>query len=159
MQQFRQAAGYASSKLNQNFNKTAKANDKQNSTWYKPKGVSADLPLAKVGHGGHAAVNSNAGPISTSSNSGQTGALSAAGTWSGSETLAGYGKLTFALHQDGKATMYDAKDTVQGTWSQNGNQVTIQVGAVYEGTISGSILSGQGTGNASPWNFTVTKSK
>src|SRR5207253_173413 len=120
-------------------NKTAGANDKQNSTWYKPKSVSADLPLAKFGP--------------ATGGAGQASSAQAAGTWTGSENLAGYGKLTFVLQPGGKATMYDAKNTVPGTWSQNGSQVTIEVGATYHGTIHGNVLSGQGNGTSNPWSF------
>ena len=83
-----------------------------------------------------------------------------AGTvWSGTEDLAGFGKLTFQFDADGKATMIDAKTRVLGKWAQAGDQVTITFSnCVYQGKLQGSSLTGTArytTGEAS-WTFSLT---
>jgi hypothetical protein len=139
-----EATSYASAKLKQIYQGKA-AKDQQFSTWAKPKSISGDLPLAKVSPTASVATNV------------------AGTTWSGSEQLGGYGKLTFVMQPDGKAIMYDAKSTVPGTWTQNGHQVTLtfaKVQATYHGTVYGTTMSGQGIGsNGGSWDFTVHKTK
>jgi hypothetical protein len=81
-------------------------------------------------------------------------------TWTGSETLQGYGKLTFQFRASGEAVMIDAQSTLAGSWAQHGNQVTIRFGdCIYQGTIQGQTLSGTGriTRNNVTWTFTVTR--
>lgn len=80
--------------------------------------------------------------------------------WSGAETLSGFGSLTFQFESDGAAVMIDAKSTVQGTWTQNGNLVTIAFqNCTYEGQLLGDVLSGTAryTVGAGAWGFTVTQ--
>jgi hypothetical protein len=84
--------------------------------------------------------------------------------WEGTETLAGYGKLSFAMYPSGRAVMVDAKDTMEGVWRQQDGQYTLSFanGAiVYTGTLSGGTLSGTAT-SPSPrqqemrkWDWTV----
>jgi len=69
-----EAANHSAAKLKAVYQGKA-PKDQQFSTWSKPKAVSADLPLAKVGP-----------PVNV-----------AGSTWSGSESLGGYGKLTFEM--------------------------------------------------------------
>jgi hypothetical protein len=84
----------------------------------------------------------------------------AIGTWTGTENLQGFGKITFQLMPNGKAIMVDAQNTVPGSWVANGNQVTINLGkyATYQGTILGNTFSGQGISATSTWAFNTTKS-
>ena len=84
--------------------------------------------------------------------------------FTGTETLPGFGKLTFDLHKNGKVTMIDAKSTSQGIWRREGDQYTLAFanGAVfYTGTLNGTTLAGTATsprarqeGNRS-WTWTV----
>lgn len=82
-------------------------------------------------------------------------------TWTGSESLAGFGALTFEFHRDGKAVMIDAQATVDGTWSQTGTQVTITFqNCVYVGRIHGNVLSGNArytVGDPRDWGWSVTR--
>lgn len=85
-----------------------------------------------------------------------------AGTvWSGTESLSGFGTLTFEFHGDAKAVMIDAQATVNGNWSQAGNQVTITFqNCVYVGRIQGNVLSGNARyteGDPRDWTFSVTR--
>ncbi len=83
----------------------------------------------------------------------------AGSVWSGTESLAGFGKLSFQFDADGKATMFDAKAKVFGKWSQAGNAVTISfTNCVYQGTLQGKSLTGMArytTGEAN-WTFTLS---
>jgi hypothetical protein len=61
--------------------------------------------------------------------------------------------------------MIDAKGQTEGTWTQNGNDVTINFnGCVYQGRINGQSLTGSGritSGGQSgqTWSFQVTLQK
>jgi hypothetical protein len=80
--------------------------------------------------------------------------------WEGDEDLAGYGALTFRLWAGGKAVMIDAKETMEGTWSKEGNTVTLTFGGgniVYTGTINGQTFSGTARDLRHRWNFTVMR--
>jgi uncharacterized caspase-like protein len=84
--------------------------------------------------------------------------------WAGTETLAGYGKLSFALYASGRAVMVDAGETTEGIWRRTDNQFTLSFSdgaVVYTGNLEGQTLSGTATG-PSPreeaprsWNWTV----
>jgi hypothetical protein len=86
-------------------------------------------------------------------------------TWTGSENLPGYGKLTFEFGADGAATMIDTKGETPGTWTQNGNEVTIRFdGCVYQGRVNGQTLSGSarltgGPNQGQTWSFQVRLQK
>jgi hypothetical protein len=81
--------------------------------------------------------------------------------YTGTENLKGYGKLSFTLQSGGKVVMHDAKQTVHGTWSKSGNQVTLsfpQVGATYHGTMNGFQISGHATDTKGQnWTFSVNR--
>ena len=84
--------------------------------------------------------------------------------WEGTETLAGYGKLEFAMYPSGRAVMVDAKNTMEGIWRQQDGQYTLSFGngsIVYTGTLADGVISGTAT-SPSPrqqkmrqWNWTV----
>jgi hypothetical protein len=85
-------------------------------------------------------------------------------TWTGSEALDGFGKLTFQLHADGTAVMIDAKSTVKGRWAQQGQRVVIQFqNCVYAGQLNGQRLSGSaqfvenGRPHGRAWAFAVVR--
>jgi hypothetical protein len=86
-------------------------------------------------------------------------------TWVGNENLPGFGKLTFVFHATGAATMIDAKGQTDGTFTQNGNEVTVNFqGCVYQGRINGNSLTGNGritSGNQAgqTWSFQVALQK
>jgi hypothetical protein len=85
--------------------------------------------------------------------------------WGGGEILPGAQKATllmFGFGADGKAIMVDEESAKQnkgvtGTWTQNGNQVTITFGnCVYRGTLNGDILAGTAQFNTGEtWTFAV----
>ncbi len=69
--------------------------------------------------------------------------------WSGSETLAGFGQLSFAIYPGGRVLMTDAKETVEGTWEKTGNQYTLAFfdhSVVYTGVVNGNLLAGTASG-------------
>ena len=84
--------------------------------------------------------------------------------WTGSENLAGFGKLGFGFNPNGQAFMADAKSVdsnpntfIRGTWTQQGNMVTITFSnCVYRGHINGNVLSGTGQfNNGHSWDFSL----
>jgi hypothetical protein len=84
--------------------------------------------------------------------------------WVGTETLAGFGKLSFAMHAQGRVIMVDAKETSEGIWRKNGNEYTLSFsdGAViYTGRLNGATLSGTATSPSAPheplrsWTWSV----
>lgn len=80
-------------------------------------------------------------------------------TWSGTENLPGFGKVTFQFVQGGEALMIDAKKTVKGTYSQSADKVTLTFqNCVYEATIQGKTMSGNAhfTTDDRTWTFTLT---
>jgi len=87
-------------------------------------------------------------------------------TWKGSETLQGFGKLTFQLHADGTAVMIDAKNTVKGNWNQKGQRVAIVFSnCAYAGELKGRTLRGtarfmeNNESTREPWRFQVVRQK
>jgi hypothetical protein len=84
--------------------------------------------------------------------------------WVGSETLPGYGKLSFTTYANGRAVMVDAKSTAEGVWRKQNNQFTLSFAngaVVYTGTLKGATLSGTATGPSprqqakQSWTWTV----
>jgi hypothetical protein len=82
----------------------------------------------------------------------------------GTETLPGYGKLSFKTYKNGRAVMVDAKSTTEGIWRKQGNQFTLSFAdgaVVYTGTLNGATLSGTATSPAArqeavrSWTWTV----
>ena len=74
---------------------------------------------------------------------GQTSSL--AGTnWSGSDTLPGFGKLSFRFLSNIQVVMIDAKETARGSFVHTGNNVTLTFGGgiIYNGRINGNVMSG-----------------
>jgi hypothetical protein len=81
-------------------------------------------------------------------------------TWKGNENLGGFGTISFQFLPNGKAIMKDAQRTVEGTYSLNEIQLTINLGqyATYQGALNGNIFSGTGqSATQSPWTFSTTK--
>jgi len=82
-------------------------------------------------------------------------------TWKGTETLGGFGSLQFQFERDGKAIRIDAKSTVNGSWTQNGNKVSVNFqNCIYEGTIQGEVFTGTAryvAENGMTWTFSVTR--
>jgi hypothetical protein len=122
--------------------------------WNPLSGAPAAAPAA----GGPAPAGTPApAPVVTASIAGST--------WNGNENLPGFGKLSFVFRAGGAATMIDAKGQTEGTWTQNGNDVTINFnGCVYQGRINGQSLTGSGritSGGQSgqTWSFQVTLQK
>jgi hypothetical protein len=86
--------------------------------------------------------------------------------WVGLETLADYGKLSFAMYPGGKVVMVDARQTTEGIWRKTDNRFTLSFddgAVVYTGTLKGGTLSGTAT-SPSPrtqamrtWKWSVTR--
>jgi len=79
--------------------------------------------------------------------------------WTGSETLAGFGSLTFQFLTGGRVVMFDAKSTSEGTWRRDGQKVSLFFSGgrvVYTGTLNGSTLSGTAHNERTTWSFSVT---
>lgn len=84
-----------------------------------------------------------------------------AGTrWTGTETLKGYGILTFEFHPNGQATMIDTEGVSLGQWFQKGSEVTILFYSgkvIYQGTVSGDSIAGSARNVAgTSWHFHVS---
>jgi biotin carboxyl carrier protein len=83
-----------------------------------------------------------------------------AGTsWSGSETLPGYGALTFQFQPGGQATMIDKDGNQPGTWNQGGNSISLTFangGVIYNGTITGGQMSGTARNDKENWSWSVS---
>ncbi len=85
-------------------------------------------------------------------------AASSVVVWQGRETLKGYGPLAFAFADNRQVTMTDAKGQSTGTWSKQGNVVTLRIGrVVYSGQMSGTNFAGTATNNRTRWNFAVVR--
>jgi hypothetical protein len=80
-------------------------------------------------------------------------------TFSGSETLSGYGRLRFRFLANNQVEMIDARETVMGTWYRNGNAVHLSFfngQCDYWGTVQGDRLSGRATSGAKSWTWSVS---
>jgi hypothetical protein len=133
--------------------------DRQDAEFGWSKTISGELALAVVGP----RVASKPGDGGTGkpvpAETGKPGAGQLAGTvWAGSERLAGYGKLRFILKANNRAVMHDAKSTMDGTWQQAGNQVTLRFDngrVVYRGMLDGETLSGTASNGQRRWTWSV----
>lgn len=143
---------YPSGKITQSNMKT------QFSNFFKKVRDTYKLWDTKVVMGGPAPPNNgNPQPVPN------PGVVKLAGTsWTGTESLQNFGKLTFQFAAGGKATMIDTAGVSNGTWTQNGNQVNIQFfnGKVtYSGVLNGNAISGNASNTAgAKWTFKVSKS-
>jgi hypothetical protein len=84
----------------------------------------------------------------------------AGSSYTGSETLGGYGRLTFAFGGGGTATMYDTDGATNGSWSQSGNSVTLRFyngTVVYQGRLNGRSLSGTASNGRANWSWSLTR--
>jgi hypothetical protein len=120
----------------------------------------------QLSNGGAAAANQGAAVNADKPAPAPQAQVSVAGsTWSGTENLPGFGKLTFVFRANGSATMIDTKGETAGNWTQNGNDVTVNFnGCVYQGRINGQSLAGSGritSGNQAgqTWTFQVALQK
>ena len=81
--------------------------------------------------------------------------------WSGTETLASYGTLSFRFRNEGRAIMVDRDGDTPGFWKRDGDTITMEFGktVTYTGTLKDSALSGNATNGAKNWTFAVSSSK
>ena len=65
-----------------------------------------------------------------------------ANVWIGNERLDGYGRLEFRFYENGSVVMIDARETCNGSFSQNGNSITLTFPgrAIYYGAINGNSI-------------------
>ncbi len=82
-------------------------------------------------------------------------------TWTGRETLQGFGRLEFRFRAGGQVTMIDAKETSEGNYAVQGNTVTMRFlgGQVtYTGIIDGNIMTGNARNVQNiAWTFNVRR--
>jgi hypothetical protein len=104
--------------------------------------------------------------FTTGQNTGKTwnftvGLRSLAGrSFAGTETLPGYGAVTFRYVDANTVEMIDKHGTTRGSYTQNGTQVTMTFGTVvYTGETRGDVISGSARDSRSNWNFTVNAAK
>lgn len=79
-------------------------------------------------------------------------------TWSGTETLAGYGNLTFQFQPGGQVSMLDRDGNTAGTWNTAGNSINISfpnLGIFYTGTINGNQMNGTAQNGKDNWSWTL----
>jgi hypothetical protein len=80
--------------------------------------------------------------------------------WVGSEDLTGYDRLRFSFVSSTQVVMYDAKETVPGTWTLTGSSITMRFfdgSVVYEGNVYGDGMSGNGDNGGDRWFWRVTQ--
>jgi len=141
------------------YNKGKKAKECQQCSLLRPANVASSLPMALVGATSTPVVTNPTTPVVTPNPT--TGGL-AGTTWQGQETLSGFGNLKFVFQGGGQVTMYDVQKNYPGTWTQQGNRVTINLPSVqltYTGTVNGTTIAGQGSDPKGKWTFNVSKSK
>ena len=84
-------------------------------------------------------------------------------TWIGTENLQDFGRLEFRFMADGKVLMIDAAGQTMGTFSQQGQTLTLTFGegnktVTYQGNINGNTFAGNASNvNGGLWAFTVAK--
>jgi HEAT repeat protein/S1-C subfamily serine protease len=79
--------------------------------------------------------------------------------WTGSQTLAGFGKLQFVFLNKDRVIMDDSRETSRGTFQVNGQEVTLKFFSgdlVYTGTINGGQMEGTAKDQSGSWNFSVS---
>lgn len=85
----------------------------------------------------------------------------AGSTWTGTENLQGFGRLSFQFQAGGQVNMTDASGVSQGTWIQQGNQVTLTFAngqLTYRGIINGQVMSGNaGNVRGASWTFSLRR--
>jgi hypothetical protein len=83
-------------------------------------------------------------------------------TWTGRETLPGYGELTFKFKPQGAVTMIDAKETRSGRFTLDGQDVKLTFfdgEVVYTGKLDGQTMSGVARNAGKAWTWEVTRQK
>jgi S1-C subfamily serine protease len=80
-------------------------------------------------------------------------------TWSGNETLAGYGKLTFQFITNRDVIMLDNDGSTRGSFIHTGNTVKVVFGGgiVYTGNVNGNSMSGSATNGQNNWTWNLNK--
>lgn len=78
--------------------------------------------------------------------------------WSGRESLAGFGDLTFEFEENNNVTMIDAQGANLGRYTRNGAVITLSFldgKAIYSGRINGKTMSGTARSPRGAWNWSV----
>jgi hypothetical protein len=83
----------------------------------------------------------------------------AGSSFSGSESLNGYGSLTFKFLDGQRVIMSDARETVQGRWEKaGGNTVYLYFyndKCIYRGSLTGNLLQGTARSPNAFWSWSV----
>jgi S1-C subfamily serine protease len=79
--------------------------------------------------------------------------------WSGNETLAGYGKLTFQFITNRDVIMLDNDGSSRGSFIHTGNSVKLVFGGgvLYNGNVNGNTMSGSATNGQNNWTWNLNK--
>lgn len=79
--------------------------------------------------------------------------------WTGSETLAGFGKLMFHFQANNRVSMHDAQGLTIGNYTLNGDSVTLNFpgNITYTGTRAGDTIQGNAMNGRDNWNWTVSR--
>ena len=78
--------------------------------------------------------------------------------WTGRETLAGFGDLTFEFEENNNVTMIDAQGANPGRYTRNGALITLTFldgKAIYNGRINGKTMSGTARSPRGTWSWSV----
>lgn len=90
-------------------------------------------------------------------NASEPAAFTRCHVWVGTEDLPGYGRLEFQFFDGGRAVMIDARETVEGSFTRNGDSVTLTFRGVatYSGTIRGNSMSGTARDDTRTWSWNL----
>jgi S1-C subfamily serine protease len=80
--------------------------------------------------------------------------------WVGQEDRPGSGNLKIVFTSSSTVVLIPAKGNVLGTWTKNGNEVTLRFQnpeVVYSGTLDGRAIKGTAEFGRTTWNWSVTR--
>ncbi|MCI0465187.1 MAG: hypothetical protein L0Z62_50335 [Gemmataceae bacterium] len=80
--------------------------------------------------------------------------------WTGNENLDGFGTLKFEFLAGGKVVMTDAKERVDGAYTQTGSQVRLAFfngTVIYTGTLKGQQIAGTASNGKASWGWSVQR--
>lgn len=79
-------------------------------------------------------------------------------TWSGSESLANFGKLALHFYASGRVVMIDTKSSTEGNWQLQGSDIRLQFfggRVIYSGTLTGNAMAGTARNEKTSWSWNV----
>ncbi len=85
---------------------------------------------------------------------------SSSSLWQGRENLQGFGPLSFGFAGNGQVTMTDAQGTSAGTWTRQGDTITLRFAngrVIYQGRLVGNTIAGTARNASTTWSFSVAR--